>query len=85
MTWFESCLQLFSLASNFVTLHGNNHAIEIRFVYVLVCILKGVINETEGGIFSKELIIDAKSIHFIPKCIFVDKEKVHSFSLSSAL
>jgi hypothetical protein len=85
MTCFESCLQLFSLASNFVTLHGNNHTIEIRFVYVLICILKRVIKDTEGGIFSIELIIDPKSIHFIPKYIFVDKDKVHFFSLYSAL
>jgi hypothetical protein len=23
------------------------------------------------------LIIDPKPIHFIPKCIFIDKEKIH--------
>jgi hypothetical protein len=65
MTCFENCL------------HGNNHTIEIKFVYVLFCILKGVIKNIEGGIFSIELIIDPKPIHFIPKCIFAYTEKVH--------
>jgi len=77
MTCFESCLQHFNLASNFVTLHGNNHTTKIRFVYVLFFILKGVFKDIEGGIYSIELIIDPKPIHFIPKCIFIDKEKVH--------
>jgi hypothetical protein len=51
MTCFESCFQLFSLASNFVTLHGNIHTTKIRFVYVLFCILKGVLKDTKSGIF----------------------------------
>jgi hypothetical protein len=57
-------------------LHGNDHTIEIRFVYVVVFILKGVLKDIEGGIFSIEFIIDLEPIHFITKRIFVEKEEV---------
>jgi hypothetical protein len=62
---------------NFATLHGNDHTIEIKFVYVVFFILKGVLKDIEGGIFSIEFIIDPKPIHFIPKHIFVENDKVH--------
>jgi hypothetical protein len=47
-----------SLFLNFATLHGNDHTIEIKFVYVVFFILKGVLKDTEGEIFSIKFIID---------------------------
>jgi hypothetical protein len=80
MVCSESWLQLFSLASDFARLHGNDHTTEIRFGFVVYCILKGVLKDTEGGIFSIELIIDPEPTNFIPKRIFADKEEVHFYS-----
>jgi hypothetical protein len=41
---------------------------------------QGVLKDTEGGIFSIELIIDPEPTNFIPKRIFADKEGVHFYS-----
>ncbi|KAH8948015.1 hypothetical protein BDL97_11G074400 [Sphagnum fallax] len=37
---------------------------------------QGVLKDTEGGIFSIELIIDPEPTNFIPKRIFADKEEI---------
>jgi hypothetical protein len=47
MVCSESWLQLFSLASDFARLHGNDHTIEIRFGFVVYCILKGVLKDMD--------------------------------------
>ncbi len=67
-------MQFFSSTSNFATLHGNDHTIEIKFVYVVFFILKGMLKDIESGIFSIYFIIVLDPIHFIPKCIFAKKE-----------
>jgi hypothetical protein len=67
-------LQLFSSTSNFATLHGNDHTIEIRFVYVVFFILKGVLKDIEGGIFSIYLIIVLNLMHFIIVMTFLVRE-----------
>jgi len=45
-------------------LHGNDHTIEIRFVYVFFFILKGMLKDIESGIFSIYLVIVRDPIHF---------------------
>jgi hypothetical protein len=47
MVCSESWLQLFSLASDFARLHGNDHTTEIRFGFVVYCILKGVLKDMD--------------------------------------
>jgi hypothetical protein len=47
MVCSESWLQLFSLASDFARLHGNDHTTKIRFGFVVYCILKGVLKDMD--------------------------------------
>jgi hypothetical protein len=47
MVCSESWLQFFSLASDFARLHGNDHTTEIRFGFVVYCILKGVLKDMD--------------------------------------
>jgi len=47
MVCSESWLQLFSLAFDFARLHGNDHTTEIRFGFVVYCILKGVLKDMD--------------------------------------